>query len=357
MLGCLYLQNSSGVTLTSSLEAGGVLDGQGAAWWGIPGVGYLERGENRPKLLELDGGRDILVEKLLLKDSPYWTFWAHGMDGLEVRHTRIDARRTSEQKHTTIDLTAFNTDGFDVTGRNVWIHDCEVWNQDDSVCVKDDSQDMVFERISASGLGLTIGSIGGSTVRNITFKDIVMPDTYKGIYMKFRGDGLVEDVLYQNITIVRPEQWGVWIGPAQQSDSDDLCAAHPCSICWPTLEALGAKCNAPAGGQYRNVVLRDVTIIDPKTKSPGVILASDQAPMKNIVFDNVVVNYEEEEVERDGLVGKSWWKEPQYFCKGVASGVALGGTSPVPACFNVTLSAAPVAAAAAAATDGVGTVA
>ena len=28
-----------------------------------------------------------------------------------------------------IDMTAFNTDGFDVSGMNVWIHDCQIWNQ------------------------------------------------------------------------------------------------------------------------------------------------------------------------------------------------------------------------------------
>lgn len=44
-----------------------------------------------------------------------------------------------------------------------------------------------------------------------------MHNTYKGIYMKFRaGDnpGLIEDVLYENITIDNPEQWAIWIGPA-----------------------------------------------------------------------------------------------------------------------------------------------
>lgn len=290
----------------------------------MPGVGYLERGENRPKLLELDSPREVLVERLLLKDSPYWTFWAHGADGLEVRHTRIDARRTSEPKHTTIDLTAFNTDGFDVTGRNVWIHDCEVWNQDDCVCVKvcdsscwlaharpfvhanvsspadapmnpsqDDSRDMLFERIRASGLGLTIGSIGGSTVRNITFRDVVMPDTYKGIYLKFRGPGLVEDVLFENVTIERPEQWALWMGPAQQSDSSDLCAAHPCSICWPEFAWLGAACDPPAGGLYRNITLRDVSILEPRKHSPGVLYGSSESPMEDILFDNVKVHRSE----------------------------------------------------------------
>lgn len=38
---------------------------------------------------------------------------------------------------------------------------------------------MLFERINASGVGLTIGSIGSSTVRNITFRDSVMQSSYK----------------------------------------------------------------------------------------------------------------------------------------------------------------------------------
>ena len=64
------------------------------------------------------------------------------------------------------------------------MHDCSVWNDDDSFCVKDGSENMLFERIRSSGLGLTIGSIGNSVVRNITFRDVYMYKTYKGIYMK-----------------------------------------------------------------------------------------------------------------------------------------------------------------------------
>ena len=46
-----------------------------------------------------------------------------------------------------MELTAFNTDGFDVSGRDVHIHDCDIWTQDDTIAVKDDSQNMLFERI------------------------------------------------------------------------------------------------------------------------------------------------------------------------------------------------------------------
>lgn len=65
---------------------------------------------------------------------------------------------------------------------------------------------MLFENIEASGLGLTIGSIGSSYNNNITFRNVHMHHTYKGIYMKFRGSGgTVSNVLYENIVMDEPE--------------------------------------------------------------------------------------------------------------------------------------------------------
>eukprot|EP01048_Picozoa_sp_COSAG05_P015338 COSAG05_NODE_1838_length_3985_cov_6.972723_2_plen_129_part_00 len=85
-----------------------------------------------------------------------------------------------------------------MSGDHVYIHDCSIWNQDDCIAVKDGSNDMLFERIEASGIGLTIGSIGGSKNNNITFRDCHMHKTGKGIYMKFRGNGgTVSNVTYQ----------------------------------------------------------------------------------------------------------------------------------------------------------------
>jgi len=315
---CMYFNKFTNVTFTSSGK--GLIDGKGSTWWGIPGIGYLERQENRPRLLTIDNGKSILVEKIILKNSPYWTFWAPNADGLEVRYTDISARRDNDDGHDVIDMTAFNTDGFDVTGRNVWIHDCSVWNQDDTIAVKDNSENMLFERINASGVGLTIGSIA-STVRNITFRDCYMHNTYKGIYTKFRGDGLIADVTYENIVIDNPSQWAIWIGPAQQSDSNNLCAAHPCSICWPSVPL--AQCGLPTSGRYENILLRNITVNNPKS-SPGIIMANESNPMVNVTFDNVVVNNP----------GSKPWGNDWYKCVGVESGVATGNTWPVPPCFK-----------------------
>ena len=47
-----------------------MIDGNGRGWWGA--VEYLLIGENRPRLLHIYNSTRLLVERLLLKDSPYW---------------------------------------------------------------------------------------------------------------------------------------------------------------------------------------------------------------------------------------------------------------------------------------------
>ena len=71
---------------------------------------------------------------------------------------------------------------------------------------------MTFERIHCSGIGFVIGSIAGTAVRNITFRDSVLWQSYKNIYLKFRKDpdwtgGLIEEILFENITVEAPQQW------------------------------------------------------------------------------------------------------------------------------------------------------
>jgi polygalacturonase len=203
------------VTFTSSHQ--GMIDGNGLNWWGY--IEYLEIAENRPRLLHVTNAGHLLIENLFFKNSPYWTTYFDDVEELEIRHCVIDARIDNATNHNIVDISAFNTDGFDVAGKNIWIHDCTIWNDDDCIAVKDQSssstrskcsENMLFENINASGVGLTIGSIGASCVRNITFRNSIMPNTFKGLYLKSRphtGTSEISNILYENITITNPSQW------------------------------------------------------------------------------------------------------------------------------------------------------
>jgi polygalacturonase len=187
---------------------------------------------------------------------------------------------------------------------------------------------MMFERINASGVGLTIGSIGASAahtcVRNITFRDSVMPNSFKGLYLKSRPEsdpqatGEITDVLYENIVMNNPTQWAIWIGPQQAS------YAGACNLFWPFLP--GTQCPVPSNMNWSNLIFRNITINSPQI-SPGVIIGNETNPMQNIVFDGVVVNNP----------GVFPWGSKYYMCTDVEGGVAKGGTNPVPPCFNTKL--------------------
>ena len=200
------------------------------------------------------------------------------------------------------------------------MHDLNIWNDDDCIAVKDGSENMLFERINASGLGLVIGSIGGSRVKNITFRDSYMHKTFKGIYLKTRwsdsgpvGESAsISDVLYENIVMDEPQQWAIWIGPAQQT-------GQPCALSWPTV----GECRMSGYQTWNNIVLRNITINSPKN-SPGILIGNATNPITGVVFDNVVVNNP----------GTKPWGDDFYFCDGV-QGTVVGATTPAPPCFTL----------------------
>ncbi|GMH60296.1 hypothetical protein TrRE_jg12934 [Triparma retinervis] len=336
----ILLQDVEGLTLTtSSPSIRGTLDGAGKSWWGY--VNYLRYGEDRPKLFTISNGTDILVEGWDFKDSAYHTFHADDVARLEVRGCTVDNRANDRDGHGPGNLRALNTDGFDVSGRDIYIHDCKVWNQDDCFTIvpssgssinSDCTENVLIENVEASGLGLTVGSITPSAhhscIRNITFRGALMHRTFKGIYIKSAANDHVDPswtaeitgVLYENVTMVEPKQVPIWIGPAQETENRDVS----CSLAWPYVDR--AKCPPPLGTvAWSNITLKDIRVLG-ATVSPGVVFGNEGRPMRGVVFDNVVFD----EAEADAKP----WGEEFYYCKGV-EGIARGGTWPVPPCFEV----------------------
>ena len=237
----VHLAGCSRFTLTGN----GTIDGAGKKWWNRYVLDPLPL--HRPCLVVLQGCDDVLVEGVELRNSPNFHLLMDDVNRAEVRFVNIFVNRTdaaaaksvlaARRRSAAAGLGGFplqpedlNTDGIDVSGVDVWVHDCLIDNDDDSIAVKPCgggcrvtcTQNMLFEDMELHGFGASIGSVPPAQpvpncVRNITFRRISMPETGKGIYVKsnpsceynasrgeVRKSGSISDVLYEDIHITDP---------------------------------------------------------------------------------------------------------------------------------------------------------
>ena len=87
----LTINNTTNLLITSTGK--GTLDGNGATWWGIPYVGYLERGKNRPPLLNVNYATGFIMEHILLLNSPRFHFTSSYLRQATIRHVNAGPRR------------------------------------------------------------------------------------------------------------------------------------------------------------------------------------------------------------------------------------------------------------------------
>merc|ERR1711907_150857 len=102
----------------------------------------------------------------------------------------------------------------------------------------------MVENSTAAGEGLRVGTVwdSGFLVNNVTFRNILMEDTRKGIYIKMSTMGhVVKQLLYQNITLKGPvREVPVMIGPINQFSGS-------CPWSWPLIP--GSTCKVENNAQ------------------------------------------------------------------------------------------------------------
>eukprot|EP01059_Diplonema_ambulator_P035648 TRINITY_DN8493_c0_g1_i1.p1 TRINITY_DN8493_c0_g1~~TRINITY_DN8493_c0_g1_i1.p1 ORF type:complete len:453 (+),score=154.26 TRINITY_DN8493_c0_g1_i1:39-1361(+) len=332
--------------LSLNMTGPGGIDGQGEKWWDIWILDPPH--ESRPNLVNCLRCVNSYFAHFTMHNSPMYHLDCQDVKTVEIYNVTVQVDRAQMQ---TIKAKAknrkfnaqvgmfepedLNTDGFDVSGTDVYIHDCTVHNDDDSIAVKpcnkgctytDCSTNMLFERNTLVGVGATIGSVPPhelvNCVRNITFRDIKMPGTAKGIYVKSNPTcggnktAIIQDVLYENIEITDPLWWPIWIGPQQQHEPGSKLG-RKCALSYP----LDPHCPTQGCATFKNIVLKDVYISNP-VMSPGVLMGNETNPME-VTFHNVTVH--------DGPEGGKFPFGNEYECRHTHLQVS-GGTWPIPLC-------------------------
>jgi len=204
-----------------SLTGRGTIDGQGKIWWRrlelaspkrtaartteeTAEAAKVDRG--RPHLIRLVGCRDVVIERLHLKNSPEWNVHPVLCEFVRIDGLWIEAPGFSH-----------NTDGINPEScRNVQITNCRIDTGDDCVTLKSGINELgrkmgrPDENITIQNCvmlhghgGVTIGSEMSGGVRNVTVSNCVFQGTDNGIRIKSqRGrGGIVEGLAVSNIVM------------------------------------------------------------------------------------------------------------------------------------------------------------
>ena len=221
---------------------------------------------------------------------------------MKVQNIVIHVDDNDKALHEIVPTFPLNTDGIDISGRDVYFRNLTIQNFDDAVAVKpthrgegkytDCSENILVEDCYVKfGVGMTIGSVAPNPnvacVRNVTFRNIKFDEAFKAIYIKPNpgdsGTGIIDQITYENLEIRNTLWWAIFIGTQQQHQPGG--SGTGCSFFYPLP---GQKCITNPRVTIQNISLRHVNIYD-GILSPGIIICNESNPCTNLIFDSVNV--------------------------------------------------------------------
>jgi len=260
----------SGSNLTNiSITGAGTLDGQGQAWW----TAYnADNSISRPPaMIYLSSCTGVTLTGIAVQDSPEFHIQLLG-NCVNVYASGLSI---------TAAWPSPNTDGIDLRGNSITIESCYISDGDDVIQIggSNPTSNVTIRNCTfGTGHGLSIGSYTDGGVNNVLVDNCTFNGTQYGIRWKSetgRG-GTCTNLTYTNITMT-----GILAYPFYLTSyyPDNL---PPSSDTWVTPTSTTPYWN--------NITLQNITASTASGASgPGIMWALPEAPMTNILLDNVNV--------------------------------------------------------------------
>lgn len=278
-----------------TIRGRGIIDGQGKKWWDFaegksrasqdskwqqeffrlnkdilkpdqPGV--IERGFMRPPFIQPMYCKNVRVEGITIRNSPFWTVNPEFCDNVTVTGVTI------------LNPKSPNTDGINPEScRNVHISDCHISVGDDCITIKS-GKDRAGRQMNVpaenytitnctmlSGHGgVVIGSEMSGGVKKITISNCVFDGTDRGIRIKTaRGrGGVVEDIRVDNVVMKNiREQMIVLDMQYAKSEAEPVSERTP---------------------RFRNIHFSNITA---EGNQAGLLNGLSEMPIENVTFTNL----------------------------------------------------------------------
>jgi len=276
----------SGKKLTDiTFTGGGIIDGNGSAWWGeAEKAREIKPGYTlpRPNLIGLERCKNVRLENITLENSPKFHFVPADCDNVVVSNVTILAP-----------AHAANTDAIDPSGHHILITHCKIDVGDDDVAIKAgkmqppgqfESEDITITDCTIlHGHGISIGSETLGGVRNVTVRNCTFENTENGLRIKSqRGKGgLVENIHYRDITMKN-------VNPAIT-----LTCYYMNNSAGDTRQPSAPKQDVAGLVNSKTPVFRDIYISNLTAtcqKGAGVITGLPESGISNVVLENVRIS-------------------------------------------------------------------
>ena len=257
-----------------TIAGGGTIDGNGASWWAEARKekdhGVVEDVVFRPRLIVFDHCRRILIDHVLIENSPSWQVVPYYSDDVTVRDGKIYAPAHSP-----------NTDGIDpFSSSHVTIEHMTIDDGDDNVAIKSGlpnttgnapSTDItVTDCTFLHGHGMSIGSEVAGGVQDVHVSHIVFKGTDNGIRVKSARDrgADISDLWYSDLKmedVKTPLLITEYYPHIPEHD-----AARPVTRLTP---------------HFHDIHITNLTATG--AKMTGIIAGLPESPIRNLCLDNV----------------------------------------------------------------------
>ncbi|XP_014521688.1 probable polygalacturonase At3g15720 [Vigna radiata var. radiata] len=175
------------------IGGGGLIDGQGAAWWNFTDVSV------KPTALHFHNCKDVILRSMHHKNSPGNHISIDTCNGLEISHVHITAPMQSP-----------NTDGIDISGSsNIFIHSSIIQTGDNCIAINSGTSFVnISDIFCGPGHGISVGSLGrngdDARVENIHVRNCTFLGSTNGVRLKtWRGGrGYARKIVFEDIKVV-----------------------------------------------------------------------------------------------------------------------------------------------------------
>jgi polygalacturonase len=216
--------------------------------------------KDRPgKMIHIVKCQDVLIAGVTIQNSPNWTMAFEDTHNVNILGACIS--------NVSDNLRDPNDDGTDITNcSNFHVADCDYQTADDCFALfAVENMTVTNCTLRSRSAGIRVG-FDQRLIRNVTFSNIAIHESNRGINVNVRSDGVIENMLFDNITIQTQLSTGNWWGKAEP--------IHISSISKP----------GSTPGSIRN--LRFSNII--AEGENGILLfGTRDSVLKDITFDNI----------------------------------------------------------------------